>query len=473
MEKADVLLIRPPGMLGPLSKVSSSQHPINILYIASYLMKQGFRVELLDFDVEQFSKENLIKKINQSKPKIVGITAMTPLISASNKIASIIKESSPDTVTIVGGAHPTALPKRTLEEFKAFDIAVYGEGEITVFEVVRSIMEKKSLSGIKGIAYRKGRKILLNKERTLISNLDSLPFPARELLKFGLYKGASKSGVSYDSKKITPLFTSRGCPFQCTFCAIHLTSKRITRFRSAKNVISEVEECINKFGINHFTIHDDTFNMVPKRVEEICKSLKKLNITWDCDTRVNLVSKNILKMMADAGCVRVAYGVESGSQRILNLIKKGITVEQVKDAFKWSKEVGLKTAAYFMVGSHPSETKQDLLLTEKLIKEITPDFLNVAVTVPYPGTELYCVMKEKGYLKENWGNYMQYNTRPIWRTDNFGPDELVTTQKRMIRDYYFNPYYLFKHIRAIGSLRELGYWIRAGLATLRYVIKND
>jgi len=458
-----VALIRCPSSQGELTKTSLSQHPINLLYIAAYVIKHGHNVKIFDYEVENFD----IEKIIEFNPNIVGITAMTPLIKKASEIAKDIKTRI-KTIVVVGGNHVTALPKETLEEFPVFDIGVIGEGE----ETLKEICDGKLLKDILGIVYRNGDKIIVNNRRPPIHNLDSLPFPARDLIDMKKYKGASTPGLSREFLNITELFINRGCNWNlCTFCASKLTHQKF-RMRSIDNVIEEMNECIKKYGINHFTIDDDTLTTSKERTLEFCEKVKELNITWDCDSRVT-VDKEVLQAMKDAGCKKIAFGVESGSRQILQKIKKGITTQQIKNTFKWCKEVGIETSAFFMIGAHPDETYEDLEETNKLIKEIKPDFITASIAVPYPGTELRKQMAEKNLISNNnWEEYALYNTLPRWRTTNFTSEELLKIQQDMIKSFYMRPSYMIKRLLKIRSFGEFKYWLKAFGGVKKTIFKN-
>lgn len=466
-----VVLIRPPSVLGEVAK-SSLEHPINLCGMASVLIGKGYKVKIWDYEVERLEKDTFLKRLEESQPTIIGISCMTPLIVNGHRIASMIKESFPEIVTVVGGVHPSSLPEQTLLEFPDFDIVVIGEGEETLLELCERIKNKSSIEGIPGIAYRVNGKVKREIPRQMLSNLDTLPYPARDLLNLNLYRHSSTLGLSSDFLSMTQLFTSRGCPGRCIFCASWQVFGNKIRFRSAQNVIEEVKECRTKYGFNHFLIMDDTFTVNPDRLYEICDGFKELGVSWDCDTRVNLVSKEMLKKMADSGCIKVGFGVESGSPRILKLIKKGITVEQIKNAFKWAKAVGLKTSGYFMVGNHPTETKEEIMMTSTLLKELKPDFITVAITTPFPNTELWTIMKEEGYLKDaKWEDFL-YLQRPKWNIDYFTADELLKLQRKMLKSFYLDPTYILRILLNIKSYSELRYFLRAGIAFFKYIFKG-
>jgi len=471
-----VLFIRPPGNLGILTKISSSDHPINILYLAAYLREQGHHVRLYDMEVQPNSAKDIRHVLKRYSPDVACISCMTPVIATGHKIASIIKRHSKGILTVVGGAHVTAIPEETMDSFPDFDVGVVGEGELTLAEICERFSSQRdcgNTKGIEGTVYRNGKKVVLAPPRQLITDLDSLPFPARDLLDFEAYRGGSKSGISHSKYRITQIFTSRGCPFMCTFCAIHLTSHRRVRFRSVDDIVAEIKACMDKYGINHFCIHDDTFSLKESRVAEICSRLKELGVSWDCDTRVDTITEKMIKMMADSGCKRIAFGVESGSPRILKLIKKNVTLDQVKKAFKWTKKQGMMSCAYFIIGSHPDENLDDIEMTKRLMKEIKADIVNLAIGVPYPGTELFDDLKRRGFLKNlKWEHYMHYNAEPVWRTEHFSPKELVNLQKSLIKEYYLRPSYIISRLVKIRSAKELGYWISSGMVTLKYLFQK-
>ncbi len=458
-----VLLIRPSSSQGELTKTSLAQHPINLLYLAAYVRKFGHDVKVFDYEVEDFD----INKIKDFCPDIVGLTAMTPTIKKAARIAKQIKKKIKTTV-LIGGKHVTALPRQTLKEFPAFDIGIVGEGE----EILKDICDSKSLKKIKGIVYRSGRKIILNKRRPPIKNLDKLPFPARDLIDMKKYRGASTPGLSREFLNITELYINRGCNWGlCTFCASMLTHRKF-RERSIGNVVEEMRECIDKYGINHFTIDDDTLTTSKKRTLDFCREVKKLNVTWDCDSRVT-IDKEMIRAMKKSGCKKIAFGVESGSQRVLQMIRKGITVKQIKDAFKWCKEVGMETSAFFMIGAHPDEAWEDLEKTKELIGEIKPDYITASIAVPYPGTEIRKQMLERNLVfSDDWSTYALYNIKPPWRTTNFTSGQLLGIQKQMIKNFYMRPDYMIKRVLKIRSFGEMKYWVKAFFGVRKTIFRG-
>jgi len=468
--KMRAVLIRPPKTQGELEK-SSVQHPINIAGIASFLRESGVDVRIWDFEVEKSDVKSVEERFAEYKPEFVGITCLSATLSGAKRIAGISKDVNPNAVVVLGGPHATAVPEETLNQCKEFDIIVLGEGEVSAREICKAIDEGKSFGDIHGIALREDGNVKLTQRNPPIRPLDILPHPARDLLNLSLYKGIPTFGLHRKGLKGTELFTSRGCPEECIFCSLpKVMGGKAIRFRSAENVLSEVRECKESFGFNHFTIEDDTFTLKRTRLEAICRGLRKAGVTYDCDTRVDSAGIEVFRLLKETGCLKVAMGVESGSPRILELIKKRITPEQVVDAFENSRKVGLVNQAFFIVGSHPSETLDDIKMSIKLLRKINPDFAVINVMTPFPGTELYGIMKEGGFLKDiNYDKFDCLHGKPNWRIEHFTGDDLVRLQRKMYLSYVLNPKYILKTLKKCFSPDGFSYYFRSGLGFFRYL----
>ncbi len=471
--RTKISLIRPPSVIGRVSFLAS-QFPINLAYLGAHLRKEGYDVEIWDYEVEEYNEESLIKRIRDFEPSLIGISCFTPTVINAHTIAIAIKKNFPDTLIVVGGVHISALPAETLEEFPQFDIGIMGEGEETLAELCKRVELRQPIERIEGTVYRTNGKTVVMNRRPPMKHLDAIPPPARDLLKIDLYKGQSHRGFSRDNLRITEIHTSRGCPVRCIFCASDVTSGRGVRFRSAEHVISEIKECVEDFSFDHFVITDDTFNLNTPRLKKIMKAFVNYGVTWSCNARVNTVSRELLQEMADSGCKGITFGVESGSPRILDLVKKHITVEQTKNAFKWSKAAGIKyVEADFILGSHPSETMEDVNKSIQLIDEIEPDILSFSVIAPYPGTAVYDMMRSKNLLNNDiqWDNFVLFGKEPAWRTENFSPDELVRIQNQVLRRFYFRPSYIYRQLFKKDSLSEWAYWIKGAMAFFKLMVK--
>lgn len=469
-----ILLIRPPDMaLGKLKKIGGVIHPLNLVYLATYISTKH-DVKILDMDVEPLGKENLEKYIQDYNPDIIGITVVTPHYKNAVEISTVAKKLGK--IVVWGGPHATVIPENCLKN--NVDIIIKGEGEFSFFETLEVIEKNKlnlenaknKLKNVKGISYKLNNHIYHNEKRELCSELDTLPLPNRKMLELEKYNGEITPGIT---KRATQLFTSRGCPFQCTFCAAHLIQGRGYRMRSVSNIMKEVND-IYSLGFNHVSIDDDTFTLNRQRVVEFSEALKKdyPDFTWNCDSRVT-VDYELLRLMKKGGCEKISFGVESGSQRILDVIKKGIKVNQVIDAFDAAKKAGIKTQAFMMIG-HPTETKEDIDATIQLINKISPDYLFLSISTPYPGTELYEYMTKKGLLKsdDNWDKFGFFVDEIGWDFDNFTREEMVQFRNKIYRNYYLTPRYIFTRLKHLNNVQELKYYIK-GFFTLLNFTKQE
>ena len=456
--------------------VLSHTLPTNLGYIAAYAMREGFDLEVWDYELEHFLAVKFLERVRDVQPAVIGFSCMTPTIVNGHHIATLVKRHFPHVITVVGGAHSSALPERTLEEFPFFDLVVNQEGEETFLEICRIVRDGDPVRGLVGTTWRDGKMIIREQSRPFIKDLDAIPFPARELYHMvGKQSGHSSRGFS-NKLKSTEIFTSRGCPYNCTFCAITATFERTLRLRSPGNVFAEIEDVQKRFDIDHFVIADDTFGLEKGRLETLCEGFRSLGVkSWNCDTRVDCVTPESLRLMKESGCAKVAFGIETGSPRVVALNKKKIDLERAREAVHWAKEAGIKhIEGNFIIGSHPDETPKDLELTAKMIRELPLTFVSISVIVPYPGTPNYEIMMERGHIySTDWSEYVMFGKAPGWRTEHFSPDDLLRYQKRLNRAFYLNPDYMLHMLLSIRSFSELGYYLKAGKAFIKWVGGGD
>jgi len=454
-----VLLINPPvfHVIDPsLPEILQSEEdpmpPLGLMYLAGYLEKYStHEVDILDCELEKINWEEIQNRVKEKDYEVIGITTMTFTLLSVLKTIKTIKVVKPGIKIVLGGPHAHIYPRETVS-LESVDFVVLGEGEETFKELLDNMNQPKKLSAIKGLVFKMGEEIINNGIRPLIENLDSLPFPARQLLPYQKYK--SSLGKNFP---VTTMFTSRGCPYNCLFCDRPHWGKMF-RARSADNVVKEMEECI-KLGIKEIFIYDDTFTVDRQRVMDVCTGIKNKNlkIVWDIRTRVNAVDEELLIALKEAGCQRIHYGVEAGTQKILNVLRKGTNLEMIKNAFKLTRKVGIQILAYFMIGS-PEETKEDIKKTIKLARDLKPDFANFGITTPYPATDLYVLGLQRGILKNDyWHEFAAHPTNdfkpPVWE-ENLKQQELIVLLKKAYQSFYFRPSYIIKLLSRISSWRE-------------------
>jgi anaerobic magnesium-protoporphyrin IX monomethyl ester cyclase len=467
-----VLLFRPPDPLQD-SALLSHTRPMNLAYLAAMLRTAGFDVAIVDYETSPYSKQHLQDVLKHHRPMIAAVTCTTPTVKSAVQLAEAIKSCTPEVTTVVGGAHASALPKQTMQEFPEFDYLVFGEGEITLQDLCIRLRDGGKDSAISGLVFRENGGVTATETRPLISNLDSIPFPARDLIDYARQAGHSSRGFS-NKLHSTELFTSRGCPFGCSFCAIQATFGRSVRFRDPLFIEDEVRRMVHEHHFNHVVIADDTFTLQPDRAAAISEILDRSGITsWNCDTRVNSVTPELLRTMKRCGCEKVAFGVESGSQRVLDLIGKGISVEQVRNAVAWARQAGIRhIEGNFIIGCDPSETAEDLERTRELITSLPWSFVSVAVIVPYPGTPVRELMLPAGLIDRDvaWEDYVIFGKRPGWHTQNFSADDLLRHQRSLTRSFYLRPSYILSRLASIRSVGELDYWSTAGVSYLKWYL---
>lgn len=455
-----ILLINPPSfntIKSCLPKVIDEGRgftpPLGLMYIAAYLEKYtNHQIEILDSQVEQMDYSELEEEIKKRNPDVVGITAMTFTIIDVIKTAEIVKKANSNIKVILGGPHATIYPEETAR-LKEVDFCIIGEGEKTILKLIKNINNPNKLRQVKGLCFQEKNKIINTGQANFIENLDGLPFPARHLAPYKKYFWSLSP-----LEPITTMFTSRGCPYKCLFCDRPQLGKNF-RSRSAKNVVDEMEEC-QKMGIKEIFMYDDTFGVNRQRVLDICSEIEKRNlkIAWDIRTRVNTVDQKILIALKEAGCQRIHYGVEAGTQKILDILRKGITLEMAENAFKLTKKIGIQAAAYFMIGS-PTETKKDILQTIKVMKKLKPDYVHITITNPYPATDLYQMGLEQKVLPyDYWKKFAENPTpdfEPYFWEKELSREELFALLKKAYRSFYLRPNYILKRIIQLKSGKEL------------------
>lgn len=467
-----ILLINPPSeneIIGNnppfIEEERGYNPPLGLLYIAGYLEKfTQYSVEVLDTQVEELSYQEIEDIVREKQPEVVGITAMTFTLVDVLKTIKVIKSVNRNIKVVLGGPHVYIFPNETIN-LEGVDYLVLGEGEAVFKDLLDYMDDYKKLRSIRGLVFKENGRIVNTGPRQLIEDLDKLPFPARHLVPYKKY-----SSLVLRKRPITTTFTSRGCPYKCTFCARPHLGKKF-RARSAKSVVDEIEEC-TKMGIYGFLVYDDTFTVNRDRVIEICDELRrrKLHIEWDIRARVDTVDEQVLKRLKMAGCRGIHYGVEAGTEKILRALNKRITISKTKETFSLTKKAKISTLGYFMIGN-PGETRQDILETLKLMKELDPNYVHVTILTPFPATKIYFDGLKSGVIERDyWKAFSENPTAdfipPHWG-EFFTKDELVELLACAYRDFYARPGYIMKNLVKTRSFNELQRKIKAGVKVLK------
>ena len=406
--------------------------PLGLAYMAAILEQNDFEVRIFDCPVCKIDHEKLKVDLAGFQPKIVGVTSMTPTSVSALKSARAAREACPGATIIMGGPHATFMDRETLVEEPAVDIVVRGEGEETLLEIAKLENERK-LGDVEGITFRKNGTTIRTTDRPFIQDLDSLPRPAYHLIPVDKYR--------VSGKKLMPIMTSRGCPFQCSFCVASQMFGARFRGRSPKNVLDELEWLRDEHGAEGLSFHDDTLAFDRKRITEICDGIteRKIVLPWGCGTRADTVTKEILAKMNKAHCNEICFGVESGCQRIRDSLKKRVSTEQCENAIKWAKDEGIFVTMSVILG-YPGETKETLMETLDLVHKAEPDDVWLCMATPYPGTELRALVEKLGWkMADDWRLYNTMN--PI-----FDDPDLPSAEISRMRKSFYDKFYSLRYV---------------------------
>jgi len=456
----DVLLINPPWKrrkqdVRSKLKVESCLPSLGLGYIAAMLEKNGKSAKILDATVQGVDLHNLGQYLNnlESVPDYIGITGTTTEVVIALEVAQICKDVLSEANIVLGGVHATVMPESILVN-KNVDFVIRGEGEYSLLELVNG----EPIDRISGLSYRKNGEIVHNSARERIKNLDQLPFPAYHLMPIDKYH--PPLGL-YRRLPAINIITSRGCPNMCTYCATHTIWGNRVYLRSVDNIIEEIKYLISDFGIKEISISDDTFTLSKKRVTEFCKRIlnDKINLTWSCNSRVEKIDEEALKLMKKAGCHHICYGIESADEKILDNINKNIDLDKARKLLKLTKKAGITCRASFMFGN-PGETEQTMRKTLDFVMAANPDFAVFNITTPYPGTPMYKWAKEKGYLMdEDWFSYHGSNVH--LRLPTISPEKIEEFHKYAFKQFYFRPKYIISRLSKIRTKHDIQFYLQS------------
>lgn len=418
--------------------------PLGLMYVAAALEKAGFTVQMLDNYLQKKPIEELKQIISSFNPKMVGITCGSATYAKCIETAKAIKEANPDCTIVVGGWHASYLPE-TLLSHPEIDYAVMGEGERAIVQLATALAAGKlsEASAIAGVASRGKDGVTINPPK-FIEDMDEIPYPARHLLPLQEY---DRTIEFLDAKPADVMSISRGCVFNCGFCETRKLWGNICRSFSPQRVIGEIEDLINRYGTRGIYFINDNFTLNKEKTKQLCNLLieKNLGIEWVCDTRVDLVDDELLGLMSKAGCKVIWFGVESGSEKVLQRIGRNVKPQQVEAAFKLCKKHGIKTACSFMLGL-PDETLADMEVSLKFAKKLDPDFCMFNIFIANPDSRLYNELLQSG-------KYTQLDDYLLSvKTHEYDFESLKAVQWRFFRSFHMSPRQILKRIKREGPL---------------------
>jgi radical SAM superfamily enzyme YgiQ (UPF0313 family) len=466
----NILLINPPfdpeesvGESSSVRFILNITPPLGLAYLGAVLERAGHEVRIVDYTA-RYPYPSLPNIIKEFPPDLIGLTATTPSFESTCRMAGELRELSPSTPLILGGAHVTCSAESAMES-GLFEAGVIGEGEETIVELAGHLKDGHftGLDEVKGITYREGEQSRQTAPRPYIQDLDSLPFPAYHLLP--PLSHYHPTPASYRRLPVGILMTSRGCPFHCTFCDRSIFGNT-TRFHSTERVLAEVEWMVGELGAKEIRFFDDTFTLKRDRAADICAGLRErgLNLPWTCLTAVKAVTPELLKTMKAAGCWQVLYGLESGDDRMLELLGKGNSVEANRNAVKWAKDAGLEIRGDFIVGT-PGETMESLEKTLKFTLESGLDYAHFNKFTPFPGTELYRRLVADGYSFDfTQGCSILDHGALLFMPKSLDREEYRRWLDRAFKKFYLRPSHILKRLLSIRTWPQFKGQMRGAFA---------
>lgn len=432
---------------GTFAGAASTEPSFGLVCLAAAAGQAGADVHIVEAASRDLDVPAAREAILRFTPDVVGISATTMGIAASARLAGELKSANPDVVVLVGGCHATALPEQTLREFPPFDLVVMREGERTLVEILERIGVDRSVPrGIAGTAGRVDGDIVINEQRPFIEDLDELPLPAWSLLRGfpGEYRPSPGRIRRWPCASVV---LTRGCPNRCTFCDRSVFGNKCRAY-SARYAVELLRDLRQNHGVKEVLIEDDTFVIRKERVREFCERLiaEKIHITWSCLGRANLVDRDLLKLMRRAGCWHISFGVESGDADILRAVKKNVDAEQIRRAILWSREAGLRTKGFFMLG-FPGETLKSMEATRRFAVSLPLHDISLMQLTPFPGSEIYATAGDDGKFLCDWARMNTLNT--VFVPNGLTPDDIEAARRLMLRSFYLRP----------GVLASQAWWV--------------
>lgn len=437
--------------------------PLGLATVASYVREKGYSVDLIDTVVLKTTEEDLLTYLRKHRPKVFAVTAITVDFQRATSFCERVRQGFPEMLIVIGGVHANLQSFEIMEKHKCYDLLVYGtEGELT-FEALmnsfraagfnRGAFLSSNLAAIKGIVFRKDGKAVKTEPMPIIENLDVLPFPARDLLPMDKYLPLPNQ---YLRPPVASMVVSRGCIFKCTFCNEGRKAGFRMRFRSPKLVVDEIQHLMETYGTKEISFWDDTFSGNPAWTVEVCKEINKrgLDIVWSCYCNILGTTEEMLGYMAKAGCWNIFYGIESGNEDLLLRMRKGLTLDRIRQIVKFTKQQGIEIRASFMLGV-PGETPEKGMNTIKFAIELEPDYAQFSLCTPYPGTELWENASNWGKLVET--DYAKYHGwEAVWLPEGYqSKAQLLELEKLAMRMFYLRPKFIWNKIRKIRSFEDI------------------
>lgn len=471
-----IMLFQPPvvgGVKSLLPQVDENSEgigfkpPLGLIYLATTLkVLGGHEVKVVDCLAQRLSIENAVQRARDYEPDLIGISGWTDFWYPAYKLGEALKAWLPEVHLVYGGPHVSIFPEATLA-VPFVDSIIVGDGEIPLLCLANMLTQGRLKPGVPGLYCKNPEELNPEEPIFIMQNLDLLPIPDHNILPLRLYSSVLSKG-----SQVTTMITSRGCPHRCIFCKLHFQK---TVCRSSESVVEEFRQ-IQELGIKEVEVYDDTFTWSKSRVVEICNSLIKSGntVNWAIRDRVDKADPRLLELLYRAGCTRVHYGVESGVDRVLKRMRKGITTQQARRAVALAKETGMTVLTYFMFGNL-DESVEDMQRTIDFALELDADYSEFSITIPYPGTELYNTALQSGLISHDfWREHAQKPVKhfqiPQVIENHADLPALIKIRNQALRRFYFRPRYLWRQLKNVDNFQQIVKQSRLGGQLLKKII---
>jgi len=444
----EIVLVNPPyERIAPgyefVRHVTNRSPSLGLLHLAAMVRDHGYGVSIVESDVEGLDEAAVVERIVAAAPQYVGITLFTVGVWSASIIARGVRKALPEATVIVGGPHISSMGRETLERFPEFDLAVVGEGEWALIELLSALESGAALDGISGLLWREGEAVRENPSRPIPKDLDDLPMPAWDLLP-GFPQAYPPAIYDYPRGPVATIAASRGCPFHCKFCDTSTFGARVRAYSPAR-VVEMIQHLHDKWGVRHIMFVDDLFLASRIRVTEFCERLlaSGLEITWTCTARVDTVKPGVLALMRKAGCWEISFGLETGSNELLVAMDKAARVERSEEAVGWTHEAGIRTKGLFMLG-YPGENRDTIQATRDFVRRIPMDMMNLTKFTPYPGSPIYVDLYGTKIRPDDWRKMNGMNF--VWSPEGISVEELDRAYQGLLHSFYARPHVLHDYV---------------------------
>ena len=461
---AELVLVNPPltswEQYCYLQQTSNNVAPLGLLNLAAVTRQAGIETAIVDAEAQRLSYEQAIKRTLSHNPRVVGVTAVTLSISNAAKFAAGVKAADSTVKVAIGGPHLSAVPEETMRRYPEFDVGGIGEGEVTILELMEAFRGERAFDSVDGLILRVENGTYRTPPREYLASLDHLPLQAWDLLE-RFPEIYTPPAHSFGRLPVAALYTTRGCPARCTFCSKNVFGTKI-RFFSADYVLEAIRHLIKEYGIRELKFYDDNMTFSKERFYAICEGMirEKMDVTWTCVSRVDLVNEDMLRLARRAGCWQISYGLESSSVRLLEFVKKGTNLDKVRRGLHATKRAGIRTRGYYMAGL-PTQTKQELEDTIRFaLREYVDDF-QLHLFVPFPGTPISEGIEQYGEVVGDWHDMNKHKV--VFVPHGWTAEELDRAYSNALRRFYLRPKTVISYLLQIRSRNALVKFVKSGV----------